>query len=392
MDTVKPLESLVKNNEEFQRLFLDIEGWLKTFICFQSEDEPVALANWVVSTYFYRSFYFTPYMNIYSPENGCGKSQLLEILGFFVHNPKPSNIPTNALFRHIENQITLLIDEIDMIAKEGKEELWACINLGYKLINSTVDRLVGKNHSSQTFETYCPKAIAGIGQDSIPTSVKARSINIELQRALSEDLNKKYLLTPALKEKFDFSVSIPLSQLADQVEEDFNPFWSITDYEDCIYLLGSSMSNTRAVDICAPLLTIACMGNLEWANKSIIAFTNLTKRETEQQTWQVELLSLCREIKNNTTGKSISSYGLAVKVNDFLDTRFQNFNNGNGINANQVSRALSGFNIKSKSIRTEGEVKKGFEWHQFEDAFRRYLPPEEEPTSIIVEDLIDKIF
>ena len=58
MDTTyeDALESTVKNNEEVQNIFDTVVRLLKTFICFQSEHEAILLANYVVSTYFYKQF------------------------------------------------------------------------------------------------------------------------------------------------------------------------------------------------------------------------------------------------------------------------------------------------------------------------------------------------
>ena len=101
MDTMylDTLERQVKNNELFENIFEQVVSILNSFICFQREEEPIVLANYVVSTYFYNAFQFTPYIHINSPDFQCGKSTLLDILYELCYNSMKSANISSAIHR-----------------------------------------------------------------------------------------------------------------------------------------------------------------------------------------------------------------------------------------------------------------------------------------------------
>ena len=167
----------------------------------------------------------------------------------------------------------------------------------------------------------------------------------------------------------------------DEVDEENNPFWTIEDYVKCIRILRVTNTNSRAIDIGAPLLTIATMGNLDWALDTLNAINEITSKNyiDNDQSWQIELLMLCRTIMREQTTDKIFSNDLAVKVNDFLENRFVNWNKGNGINQNQVANGLKRYEIHPKQIRIGTDNKRGYDFNDMLDAFAKYLPEEEPP-------------
>src|SRR5262249_3025108 len=131
-----------------------------------------------------------PYLNICSPEKRCGKTRLLECLQLLVPKPRPMIRPTEAvLFRTIDKEKpTLLLDEIDTIyttdADERSEGLRAVLNAGFQAgAFANVPRCIGRDAEPRDFNTFCPKAIAGIGKN-LPDTVRDRSIEIRLIRQI----------------------------------------------------------------------------------------------------------------------------------------------------------------------------------------------------------------
>ena len=95
------------------KIFLSRLFQYLSFICFQREEEQIVLANYVVSTYFYNAFQFTPYIHINSPDFQCGKSTLLDILYELCYNSMKSTDISSAIHRFIPTKGTLLLDEMD---------------------------------------------------------------------------------------------------------------------------------------------------------------------------------------------------------------------------------------------------------------------------------------
>ena len=63
----------------------------------------VAAALWVLHTYLLDVIYITPRVAITSPEKGCGKTTLLDVLAHLVWRPLPAaNATAAALFRAVE--------------------------------------------------------------------------------------------------------------------------------------------------------------------------------------------------------------------------------------------------------------------------------------------------
>jgi len=292
------------------------------------------------------------------------------------HKALKTSQPTNAIYRVIDKgEITLFIDEIDKLNADTREEFNGILNQGYSARSGGILKMVGNTFEPKQFDVYCPKAFAGINKDSLTQTLRSRSLPIDLQKADNVDELEKFIWTPYLDTNFDMEVQVPLSELKKNAEE--FPYWDTDHYIDCIYLLGDVMTNSRGADITAPLLAIATMGSYEWAEKSLKAFNHLTVRDVEEQTWKVELLSLCREIMHKDNENYIFSQSIASRVNDFLDSRFTNWNNGNGINQNNVAKALKEFGIESKTVRIGADTKKGYEWNAFLKPFKTYLLLEE---------------
>ena len=87
-----------------------------------------------------------------------------------------------------------------------------------------------------------------------------RSIPIALDRATPEQLKETemFIWTPTLEDRFD-AISMQLENLAQEVDEENNPFFDIEDYLTSIAIMKATNPNARAIDITAPLLTIACL-------------------------------------------------------------------------------------------------------------------------------------
>ena len=139
---------------------------------------------WAAMTWIHPRLDISPFLILTSPTKRCGKSLLLEIVAEFVHRPFPtSNATPAALFRTIEQDApTLLLDEADraFAGPQANPELTGIINSSQRRRLAAVTRCVGDNHEPRRFVTWCPKALAGIGE--LPDTIIDRSVVIHMER------------------------------------------------------------------------------------------------------------------------------------------------------------------------------------------------------------------
>ena len=142
-----------------------------------------AVALWVVMTWLHDRLEISTFLNLTSATKRCGKSLLLEVVADLVHRPLPtSNVTPAVLFRVIEKSApTLLLDEADRtFAKKDNPDLIAVINSSQRRSGAYVTRCVGEDHEPRRFSSWCPKAMAGIG--NLPDTVRDRALVIRLER------------------------------------------------------------------------------------------------------------------------------------------------------------------------------------------------------------------
>jgi putative DNA primase/helicase len=122
-----------------------------------------ALALWTPHAHCFESFVCSPRLNISSPEKGCGKTTLRDVLTVLVPRPLVTeNLTVAVLFRLIEkHKPTVLADECDAWLNDN-EELRGMLNAGYRL-GGQAFRCVGDNNEVHGFQVFAPTVLCGIG-------------------------------------------------------------------------------------------------------------------------------------------------------------------------------------------------------------------------------------
>ena len=375
--SLQVLERVVKGLPQWIEIFENLYTILTSFICFQSEEEPIVITNWIVFTYLAPYFSYAPYLHIYSATERCGKSKTIEVIECLVNNPLNTvNISDSSLFRSLneEGGTTLILDEIDKLDKQARSEQISILNSGYSRRGAQVVRSEKNSEGKFVYKTYNPfgpKILSGIGQENLGNTLRDRSFPIELKRMLPHERTVRLIHDSQFQMLEDWK-----NKIIENVEELKNSEDIFNEYliESVINILADLNSDDRAIDISHPLIAIACLGSDDWAIKSINAVNNLTGKKTEEVSWETEILIICKEIASTDTNTGIHTKSLLEKINFWPESRFQNFNNGNGINSNQLSKVLKSFDIKSTQLRVNGENKRGYNWDDFQDAFNRWLP------------------
>jgi putative DNA primase/helicase len=297
-----------------------------------------------------------------SPEKRCGKSTLLTVIIRVVSRPLlASNITPSAMFRAIDLwRPTLIIDEADTFITADNEDLRGIINSGHTKDTAFVIRVCGDDHEPRQFSTWAAKAIAGIGH--LPGTVRDRSIEIELKRRTShEPIEKLRLVDP---EAFE-TIRRRCVRFAADIR--FNLARHRPDIPAALH--------DRAADNWWPLLTIAEIAGDGWAAMAREAALTLSGSEQEAASINAELLADIKDIFDYRGVDRIATALLIDALCEDSDRPWATWNKGKPISPHQLSRRLKEFAIAPGSIRlSDGKTQKGYNLHQFNDAFCRYTP------------------
>jgi len=91
---------------------------------------------------------------------------------------------------------------------------------------------------------------------------------------------------------------------------------------------------------------------------------------------------LLGDLRRLFTGRRAARLPSAVIVEELgkLEERpWSEWRRGKPITARQLARQLESFSISPKKVRVGDQTLRGYELEQFEDAFSRYLPPDDPP-------------
>jgi len=330
-------------------------------VMFDHAAETVAL--WAVHTHLIDCFGISPRLAITSPEKGCGKTTVLDVVARLVYRPLPTaNASAAAIFRVVELQRpTLLIDEADTFLPEN-EELRGILNSGHRHGGSVI-RTVGEEFEPRSFSTYSACAIALIGK--LPATLADRSVPIELRRRKPDEPIKS----------FRFDRTEHFDQLARKAAR-----WA-RDNADRVRGADPDLPAgvfNRAADNWRPLLAIADAAGGEWPARVRRAVQcSGASTSGDDQSVRVLLLSDIRAIFAERKLDKLSSADLVLALNAIEGRPWAEWHRGKGLGTNGLARQLAAFAIAPGTIRIGTGTPKGYQLAQFDDAFARYLPGRE---------------
>jgi hypothetical protein len=240
-------------------LLADLQAFFSRFAVFRDRRIPWLLAAWTLATYCYRVFRVFPYLALRSPDKRCGKSRVLDLLSLVAFNASPRVVhPTEAqVFRGpARNGGTLLLDEIEALGRADKDTyagLLAVLNSGFEQGGSVsrLEKTATGAFQEVSFETYCPRAIAGINK--LADTLEDRSIVIVMQRKLAREKTERFSPTrldgvaQALRDRcylWALTHAQDLSEVYDAADQTFAHLQMIDD---------------RARDLWEPLVSIAAI-------------------------------------------------------------------------------------------------------------------------------------
>jgi hypothetical protein len=360
----------------------EVEQLLRRFVVFTSEGQAIAAALFVLNTYVFDLWDYTPYLAISSATSESGKSRLLDVLETVVHQPWLAIKPSEAvIYRKIQNEHpTLLLDENDQLSVESRQAIAAVLNSGFQA-GRTVSRAMGeKGERIEDYDVYCPKVFAGIGKYLSDTTA-SRTIPVRLRRKEKGDSVEKFRSS---------RLASVTGALRDNLEA-----WALLAREALVVPECPEGLTDRQEDVWEPLLAIADMAGGDWPKRAREAAVSLYDDARKQETVSKGVLALWHiyEAFESEGVDKLASWKLlnllasredgSPWAKDWdRDLRF-----GETLRpANALANLLKEFEIHPDNMRAEGpdgqtKTLKGYRREQFTDAWRRYgvsssIPPE----------------
>jgi putative DNA primase/helicase len=317
-----------------------------------SKNQARATALWIVHTHAFDLFQISPRLKLQSPEPGCGKTTLLDVLYYSVRMPMlTAHVTAAGSFRGISGtKPTLLIDEAD--GSLVSRDLVTVLNAGHRRNSAVVVRADGQ------YSVWAPVALATI--EGVPNQLDARSISINLQRRRPDQPVRQ----------FRQDRTKPFRRLQRKIGR-----WVLANkarLKAAKPQLPKTLHN-RAADNWRPLLAIAETAGGRWPKWARRAAETLSLSGAPVQSEGVMLLSDIRDVLAARGRDRIFSSDLVAAL-VALEGRPWCERNGRGpISANGVAVLLAPYGIKPVTTREKSTVLKGYRAKQFNNAFARYL-------------------
>lgn len=367
----------IAGDEAFAALFDDqkvgaavlgeVERFLRRFMV-MTEAQFAAVTLWIAHTHAIDACVFTPYLWIGSAEKRCAKSRLLEVLFYLVRRPwNTSGVSGPTLFRGIDakDRPTLLLDEVDTLLKgnpETVEAIRGLLNTGNK-VGGTISRCVGKDFLVKDFNTFSPKAVAGIG--NLPDTIKDRSLPIKLQRKLTsnkvERLRARLVKPEAdpLRERLKNWVEGQLPQLTEarpQMPEELND---------------------RQMDGAEILFSLAAAGGGDWPDRVRRALLEIFGAEdpgddSAGMRLLVDLRAIFAALPEATflpTDRILEELK-AIEASPWTD-----WSHGKGLTRSGLAKILKPFGVFPGQFQGKGARNNGYRRQDLTDTWERFLPP-----------------
>ena len=350
-----------------------INHFIRRFLVLPNESDYSIVSLWIAHTYFTHKIKTTPRLAIISPEYGCGKSRVLEVLESLTfkgekldHHTRSYLMRTVDLIREeFTRPPTLLIDEIDSVFRAKSEEgeaTRAFANTGYR---ATGFYGITEGDSKKTptkFRTFAPMALAGKGE-VLPESVMTRAVIIRLQRRMGNEFIEDFLTDLVAFE-------------AEELREELLG-WSDYCAQDIALLNFELPVRDRDREVWLPLFMVAHLADSEWIKRAELALANIEEAKSDNTLpRERQLLSDIWKIFQAQEKDKIRSSVIILELIEMADSEWETYNFGKPINERALAKKLRTYGIKPSQIRFENGVgAKGYHRSEIESAVRRYLDP-----------------
>lgn len=344
----------------------EVTALISRYVALPTEAANV-VALWCCYCHAFKGFIHSPRLNLFSPEKGCGKTTLLDVIATMTPRAlRTENITAAVLFRLVDSHSpTLLLDECDTYLS-GNDELRGLLNAGHKR-GACAFRCEGENNEVRAFNAFAPAVLAGIG--TLPGTLHDRSIVIRLVRAKPSEVAAR----------FDSRRTQAETELCRKLAR-----WAADNFaalETANPTLPTNAFN-RLADNWQPLFAVADLVGGDWPRRAADAFAKLTESaDLDAQGTGVMLLSDIRLAFAEADVERMFSKTLVEVLSAMTDRPWPEAHRGKPISETWLARRLRAFDVATRTLRIGDERAKGYELATMQEAFDRFLPPATPPTT-----------
>ena len=340
------------------QLFKELVAVFRTYVVVE-EWAATSIALWVMHAHVHDCFRISPILALLSPEPRCGKSTLLGLLNDVVPRPMiAANITSASLFRAIEAvKPTVLIDEADTFLGHH-EELVGILNSGHAKKTAQIMRTVGEDHAPKSFPTWSPKVLARIGE--LPPTLMHRSIVVGMRRKLASDR-----VQPVTDQTDEKMLVIKRKLIR----------WSQSQSGGFPVIQRPNLHlHDRARDNWNPLLNIAASLGAFVSDDAVHAARIASGHaEATAESHGTMLLADFREYFEKECVEQVSSNTVREHLIDLEWRPWPDMRGVKGISKQKIASLLRPFGIQPRQWKEGTSTQRGYQRHDFIDAFERYL-------------------
>jgi putative DNA primase/helicase len=316
------------------------------------------ISLYALFTYVYDAFRICPYLTLVSPEKRCGKSTCLTVLMALVYRGLPaSNVSSAVIFRAIEEfKPSFIIDEARFL--RDNKDMQDLVSGGYIKEMAFVLRCDGEDNRMRRFSTWCPKILALIGS-SVSDTIDDRSVIVKMDRKSPQVKVKKIPLN-------FYDECLVIRQKCKR--------WADDNFTKLMMARPQvpESNNDRLTDKIEPLFAIAEIAGGHWPD--LIRKSMLKMMRSPDESISVLLLQDIKDIFEQSFNDKMFSSDLVDKLKELSERPWSDWHKGKGLTTNGLAQQLKKFKVRSKGIRIEDTIKKGYCLDDFEYDFKRYLP------------------
>ncbi|MBB5536841.1 hypothetical protein GGD55_003552 [Rhizobium giardinii] len=339
----------------------------------------VGVAFWIIGTYFVPVATHAPRLAITSPRMRCGKTTLLRVIGELVPRPvNGENLSPAVLYRLAELvQPVFLLDEVDQQlapSAQDRSALLSIINSGHER-SGRVWRMSGEGAAMVPvgYRVFASMALAGIGRFG-SDALRDRCITIPLERRLPGEETQR----------FDYEHRDRLHEVRSKLQRFADDSMNVVMHAAAII---PATLNDRQQDNWRLALRIAEVIGGAWpdrARQAAVLLSTHADKDGDDDDLGVMLLGDCHAIYGATEAKPDDWVKTGVLVNLLMKIEEHGWDDAqHPLTDRKLARLLKPFGIRSADhdfspgSRTGRDIRKGYQWRQFADVWRRYLrvPP-----------------
>jgi hypothetical protein len=338
-------------------------AFITRFVVFPSSEAATAVALWIIHTHVYELFDSTPRLVLTSAEKGSGKSRCLEVIELLGRNAEQVTDPSIAsIFRSLKvERLTVLLDEcdnyLDPNGRRDSADLRALVNTGHR-VNGKTKRCAPHSHEPETFSTFCPVALGGLG--NLPDTILDRSVRIAMKKRAPDEPVERLR-----HRRVGPEAEILRERLRTWGES--NP----TAFDGADPVMPDEIFD-RAQDVWEPLVAIADRAGDAWPSLARRAAVVLTRAQAEPgQSMGGRLLADLWRNYGSTSEVFIRTEEMLSSLQSDDTSPWAD----GGITSRRLAHLLRYYGIKPEQHRVGTENHRGYRVSELRDAWRRYLPP-----------------